>query len=67
MEDEELYKEAKEAVIMHHKSSAGFLQRLLRIGYFKAARFIDMMEEEGILGPADGAKPRKILTPKGKG
>ncbi|MCX6741496.1 MAG: hypothetical protein NTY61_03815, partial [Candidatus Parcubacteria bacterium] len=42
------------------KASASFLQRRLRIGYSRAARLIDMLEEQGIVGPADGAKPREV-------
>jgi|GEM_PF-1077839 DNA segregation ATPase FtsK/SpoIIIE, S-DNA-T family len=48
--DEELYKEAKELVIRAGKASASFIQRRLRIGYARAARLIDMLEEEGVVG-----------------
>ena len=47
------------------KASASFLQRRLRIGYSRAARLIDMLEEQGIVGPADGAKPREVYENAG--
>jgi len=55
-----LYEEAKRLVIEAKKASASFLQRRLRIGYARAARLIDMMEDRGVVGPADGAKPREV-------
>ena len=60
--DDSLYGEAKRIVIEAKKASASFLQRKLRIGYARAARLLDMLEGRGIVGPADGAKPRKILA-----
>lgn len=65
MDEEPFYKDAKEIVINCQKASASFLQRKLRIGYSRSARIIDMLEEDGVVGPADGAKPRAILI-KGK-
>lgn len=59
--DDELYEDAKTTVIQAGKASASFLQRRLRIGYARAARLLDILEEQGIVGPADGAKPREIL------
>lgn len=59
---DELYEEAKNIVIREKRGSAASLQRKLRIGYFRAAALIDMLEENGILGKADGAKPRKFLA-----
>ncbi len=59
--DDELYETAKSVVINAGKASASLLQRRLRIGYARAARLLDIMEEKGIVGPADGAKPREIL------
>jgi len=56
-----LYEEAKELVIQVGKASASYLQRRFQIGYARAARLLDTLEGEGIIGPADGAKPRKIL------
>jgi DNA segregation ATPase FtsK/SpoIIIE, S-DNA-T family len=61
MEKDELYEEAKELVIKKQLGSAPFLQRALRIGYFRAALLIDQLEENGILGEADGVRPRKVL------
>lgn len=60
MEDP-LYEEAKKLVIRERKSSAAFLQRKLRIGYAQSARLIDMLEDNGVVGPPNGAKPREIL------
>ncbi|MBI4837153.1 MAG: DNA translocase FtsK 4TM domain-containing protein [Candidatus Portnoybacteria bacterium] len=59
--DDELYEEAKEVVLAAGKASASLLQRRLRIGYARAARLLDMLEEQGIIGPGEGAKPRQIL------
>jgi len=56
-----LYKDAVRAVIEGHKASTSLLQRRLRIGYGKAARFIETMEEQGIISPADGNRPREVL------
>ncbi len=59
--DDPLYNEAKKIVIEAQKGSASFLQRRLRIGYARAARLLDILEEHGIVGPGEGAKPREIL------
>lgn len=59
--DDELYEEAKEVIILSGKASASLLQRRLRIGYARAARLLDILEEKGVVGPANGAKPREIL------
>lgn len=56
-----LFLDAKNVVIEANKASASLLQRRLRVGYARAARLIDMLEEQGIVGPADGAKPRTIF------
>ncbi len=61
--DDPLYEEAKKLVIETRKASASFLQRRLRVGYARAARLIDLLEERGIVGPAEGAKPREVLVP----
>ncbi|MFH1255490.1 MAG: DNA translocase FtsK 4TM domain-containing protein, partial [bacterium] len=61
-EDDELFEEAKEIVIRAEKASASLLQRRLKIGYARAARILDLMEEAGIIGPTNGAKPREILA-----
>lgn len=59
--EDELYEEAKETVVLAGKASASLLQRRLRIGYARAARLLDMLEEAGVIGPADGAKPRDVM------
>lgn len=60
--DDELFDDAKQTVFQAGKASASLLQRRLRIGYARAARLLDILEEKGIVGPADGAKPREILV-----
>lgn len=60
-DDDELYEEAVEVVRSAKKASASLLQRRLRVGYARAARLIDMMEEKGIVGRGEGAKPREVL------
>ncbi|MDD5606557.1 MAG: DNA translocase FtsK [Candidatus Pacebacteria bacterium] len=59
-EEDPLYEEAKTVVVEAKKASASLLQRRLKIGYARAARLLDLMEERGIVGPADGAKAREI-------
>ncbi len=61
-DDDEMYESAKQAVIEAGKASTSYLQRKLKLGYARAARLMDMLEERGIVGPADGAKPREVLT-----
>lgn len=61
-DDDIAWKEAVEVVVASGKASTSLLQRKLRIGYGRASRLIDMMEEQGIVGPADGAKPRQVLV-----
>lgn len=63
-DDDPLFSEVKKIVLETKKASASFLQRRLRIGYSRAARLIDMLEEKGIVGPADGAKPREVYAEK---
>jgi DNA segregation ATPase FtsK/SpoIIIE, S-DNA-T family len=65
-EEDELFEEAKYAVMEAGKASTSYLQRKLRIGYSRAARLMDILEEQGIIGKADGAKPRDILIGKGE-
>ena len=60
-EDDELMAEATECVVMAGQASVSMLQRRFRIGYNRAARIIDMMEARGIIGPADGSKPRMVI------
>ncbi len=59
-DDDELYEQAKASVIEAGKASTSYIQRKLRIGYSRAARLMDILEERGIIGAADGAKPRSI-------
>jgi len=61
-DDDELLEEAKEMIIRAGKASASFLQRKLKIGYARAARLLDLMEERGLIGPSQGAKPREVLV-----
>ena len=60
-EDDELYAQAKQTIIEAGKASTSYLQRKLGIGYARAARLMDMLEERGVIGPADGAKPRDVI------
>ena len=64
IDEDPLFEEVKKIVLETKKASASFLQRRLRIGYSRAARLIDMLEEKGIVGPADGAKPREVYEGK---
>ncbi|MDE0104842.1 MAG: DNA translocase FtsK [Bryobacterales bacterium] len=59
-----LYDQAVELVLQMGKASTSTLQRRLRLGYGRAARILDAMEREGIIGPPDGSKPRKVLKPR---
>lgn len=59
--DDELLSDAKEVIVQAGKASASLLQRRLKVGYARAARLLDLMEERGIIGPPDGAKPRDVL------
>jgi DNA segregation ATPase FtsK/SpoIIIE, S-DNA-T family len=60
--DDDLFLDAADCVIRAGKASASLLQRRLRIGYARAARLLDLLEERGIIGPADGARPRDVLV-----
>lgn len=59
-DDDDMYDEAKELVIKTGKASASFLQRKLKLGYARAARIIDMLEERGVISPGEGAKAREV-------
>ncbi|MBN2409823.1 MAG: DNA translocase FtsK 4TM domain-containing protein [Candidatus Aminicenantes bacterium] len=61
-EKDELYDEAVRLILATGQASASWLQRKLKLGYARAARIIDQMEQEGILGPSEGSKPREILV-----
>ncbi|MBX4190327.1 cell division protein FtsK, partial [Candidatus Parcubacteria bacterium] len=60
--DDDLYNEAKLVVVEAGKASASLLQRRLRVGYARAARLLDILEDKGIIGPGDGAKPREVYV-----
>src|SRR3989339_1114390 len=61
-DQDSLFEDAKKCVVESGKASASLLQRRLRVGYARAARLLDELEEAGIVGPADGAKPRELFT-----
>jgi S-DNA-T family DNA segregation ATPase FtsK/SpoIIIE len=60
-EQDELLPQAVELVQQHRRASASLLQRRLRIGYSKAAQLIDLLEQEGVVGPAEGGRSREVL------
>ncbi len=61
--DDDLFDQAARLVVQERQASASFLQRRMRVGFSRAARLIDMMEREGLLGPQQGSKPRDVLVP----
>ncbi len=63
-DDDEMYEEARQAVMEAGKASASYLQRKLKVGYARAARLIDMLEERGVVGRGEGAKPREVFGAK---
>jgi S-DNA-T family DNA segregation ATPase FtsK/SpoIIIE len=64
-DEDELYEQAVDLVRRNNKASTSLLQRRFRIGYTRAARLMDLLEERGVVGPpVDGAKPREVLPPK---
>jgi S-DNA-T family DNA segregation ATPase FtsK/SpoIIIE len=60
-DDDEMYEEARACVVEAGKASTSYLQRKLKLGYARAARLMDKLEERGVIGPGDGAKPREVL------
>ncbi|MEN9614102.1 MAG: hypothetical protein RLZZ347_409 [Candidatus Parcubacteria bacterium] len=60
-DDDDLYEEAKAEVLKAGKASTSYIQRKLRVGYARAARLVDLLEERGVIGPGDGAKPREVI------
>ncbi len=62
--EDDLFEDAKAAVMEAGKASTSYLQRKLRIGYSRAARLMDILEEQGVIGPADGSRPREVLVGK---
>jgi len=65
-EEDELYQEALKIAYQYGKISTSMLQRRLRIGYNRAARLVERMEKEGIIGPSDGVRPRPVIAPPRK-
>lgn len=66
-DDDPIYGEVVEFVINTQKASASLLQRKFKLGYNRAARIIDLLEERGVIGPANGSKPREVLVQLDKG
>lgn len=66
-DDDDLYEEARDLVMKAGKASTSYIQRKLRVGYARAARLMDILEERGVIGPADGAKPREVIGYQGGG
>ncbi len=61
-DDDDMYEMAKQEIMASGKASTSYLQRRLKLGYARAARLMDMLEDRGVIGPADGSKPRDILV-----
>lgn len=59
--DDDLFEKARELVILHQQGSISLIQRRLRVGYARAARLIDMLEQTGVVGPFEGSKAREVL------
>lgn len=59
--DDELYEAARGVVLEAGKASTSYIQRKLRVGYARAARIMDVLEERGVIGPQDGSKPREVI------
>ncbi len=64
-DDDELYEDARTVVMEAGKGSTSYIQRKLRVGYARAARLMDLLEERGVIGPADGSKPRMVIGQEG--
>ncbi|MDE2116947.1 MAG: DNA translocase FtsK, partial [Patescibacteria group bacterium] len=64
-DDDDMYDEAKRVVTEAGKASTSYIQRKLRVGYSRAARLMDLLEERGVIGAADGSKPRPVLGDAG--
>jgi len=58
---DDLYDEAKRIIVLHQSGSTSLLQRRLRVGYTRAGRLMDMLEEAGVVGPFTGSKARDVL------
>lgn len=64
LDKDDLFDEAVKTVSQYNEASASLLQRRLMVGYARAARILDELEEAGIVGSGEGAKPRKVLSSK---
>ena len=64
-DDDDLYEDARAIVMEAGKASTSYLQRRLKVGYARAARLMDMLEDRSVIGPGDGAKPREVLEKAG--
>ncbi|HEY4499432.1 MAG TPA: DNA translocase FtsK [Candidatus Paceibacterota bacterium] len=64
-DDDDLYEVAREEVLRAGKASTSYLQRKLSVGYARAAKLVDMLEERGVVGPGHGARPREVIGAKG--
>jgi len=60
--DDGLYEEAMRIVVLHQQASTSMLQRRLKVGYSRAARLLDLLEERGVVGPSEGAKGREVMV-----
>jgi S-DNA-T family DNA segregation ATPase FtsK/SpoIIIE len=60
-DDDDMYEPAREAVVSAGKASTSYIQRKLGVGYSRAAKLMDMLEERGVIGPANGSKPREVI------
>ncbi len=60
-DQDELYESAREAVIAAGKASTSYIQRKLGVGYSRAAKLMDLLEDQGVIGPANGSKPREVM------
>ncbi len=60
-EKDNLFEEAKRIVVMHQQGSVSLLQRRMKVGYARAARIMDQLEEAGVVGPFEGSKARDVL------
>jgi S-DNA-T family DNA segregation ATPase FtsK/SpoIIIE len=67
VDDDDLYEEARQIVVDSGIAATSYLQRKLRVGYARAARLMDILEERGVIGPADGSKRREVIGAKEKG
>lgn len=66
-DDDPLYDQAQDLVVQAGKASASYLQRRLRVGYARAARLLDLLEQNGVIGPGEGAKPREVRMKSSEG